>query len=364
MGLAGISRDKSPPQEPTRNEGRMMPPPEKPRASQSKRKSLDSARGTKRGPSVEEGSPQQRGHQSNLINGSTTRSAKTSAGHHKRSKTVGSVSDMSKPRHGSSSNSESLSRSPSPALRNNLSPTKARQPIPNVGMDTTHTSYFRLKAMGIDPVTMSPSKMPANKVRRKRARHEENEVASTKTPRLTPPEKEPSSSTDSRPSLTNVNGQSRSESQTRRSHTSSVNDEDEQLFAQMRSVREAMSESINWFQGERAKSEFSRSTSHDETFVSAGARVFVSTPSRTEQRLARTGGHGLAAKAVVKKGSTSEGKKPMNKNCFGDTEGKGGVRQGFAAFDDEEDNAESTRGIPARPALATKGHSIEDAIEL
>lgn len=364
----GVGRNDTPPREKTRIEVRSMLPPEKPQASQPKRKSLGDEPGKKRDVRVEEGSLQQRQEEVLLTHDSTRRSVKASKGHHKRSKTLDNVSDMSEPRRGSSSNTESplgSSSRTSGSILNSSILSKVRQLVPIGRMDTTQTSYFRLKAMGIDPTTMSPSGIPASQARRKRARDDESEARLKKTPRLTPPENESSSRADlSGPSLARVNGHSSPEQQTRKPFTASVNDEDEQLFAQMRGVREAMSESISWFQDERAKSELSRSSSGEEAGKRVRARTFTSSRSRMEQRFARTGGHGLATKEVVKRSSTSEGKKPELGGLLDDAGAKRIVRRGFATISAEGGSFTSTRGIATGAASPAQGTSLEDAIEL
>lgn len=280
---------------------------------------------------------------------------------------------MGQPRPGSSARAEALPRASPSRTESFLSSStlaKARQLVPSGRLDTTQTDYFRLKALGIDPVTMSPSTMSASPKPRKRAREDETDMALKKAPRLTPPRDKTSSTTDTRRQSVALDA-SRGPPPDQTPLTSSqanVNDEDEQLFAQLRSVRQAMSESISWFQDERAKSELSRGSSGEEAGEVGRVRAFVSTPSRTEQRLARTGGHGFATKEVVvpRRSAREEGKRPDYGYAAVKLEGRASVPQGFAALGG---GGGGDRGVfvaraGEREVLQAQGNSVEDAIEL
>ena len=161
--------------------------------------------------------------------------------------------------------------------------------------DTTRTDYFRLKAMGLDPNTpMVPW------TRRKRRREEdavEGETPSKKSPCQDSTEAESGELT-----VTQRGGlHDMQTAQGVHSTPGTGNDLDEALFARLRKVREAMSDSISWFQSERAQSERTSSSSVEarltETPAQKRLREIRTTPSRTEQRLRNTGAHGLLPKA-------------------------------------------------------------------
>lgn len=358
LGLSVFGRNDNAGREETRVGTKAMRQPDRSHASQTKRRSSDSKlRNSEK--------------RAALTNGSTTRPFKVSKNHHERSKTLGSISDMGQPRHGSSARAEALPRASPRRIESLLSSStlaKAGQFVPSGRLDTTQTDYFRLKAMGIDPVTMSPAPPSASSNQRKRVREDENDTVLKKAPRLTPPRTKTSSTTDSkRQSVTLDPSQSPPGQTALKSSKANLNDEDEQLFAQMRSVREAMSESITWFQDERAKSELSKGSSGEEVGEMNNTRTFISTPSRTEQRLARTGGHGFATKkVVVKRHSVKEGKKPDQRYPPAKSEGKASAPpQGFAALGGgSADRFVNTGRAGARPALQAQGSSVEDAIEL
>ena len=366
LGLSVFGRNDNAGREGTTTETRSMPPPDKSPAGQKKRRSLDTRPRNSENPSVDEGLLQQDHPKANLTNGSTTRPFKVSKSQHKRSKTLGSIGDTGHPRHGFSSRSESLlgsSQNTTESFLTSSTLAKARQLVSCGRLDTTQTDYFRLKALGIDPVTMAPLAMSASPIQRKRVREEESETTLNKAPRLTPPKNKTSSTMDS--SRRSVGGGHSPPDRTpSKSSTANSNDEDEELFAQMKSVREAMSESITWFQDERAKSELSRSSSGNEAGETDKARTFISTPSRTEQRLARTGGHGLATKEVVWRTSVRKGKKPDYGFSHLKSESEANAPQGFAALGDSGDSPIFTGRAGAASALQAQGNSVEDAIEL
>ena len=160
-------------------------------------------------------------------------------------------------------------------------------------MDTTRTDYFRLKALGIDPDTpLVPG------VARK------NSVANISHDEKGQKYSRPSSKYDDR-SQDCANTQKTDDtypiaSQQPRDTTQEDDDSDEALLAQMRGVRRMMSDSISWFKAEGIKSRFTSSSGDEqashETAKQKRLRDFATTPSRTEQRLRRTGGHGLIPK--------------------------------------------------------------------
>ena len=167
---------------------------------------------------------------------------------------------------------------------------KARRLVPPGPTDTTRSDYFRLKSMGLDPDT------PIVPATRKRRISDQTEMEARK--RLSPPH---GASSVSQPKHKD-GGMGSAKSQNEKSVVSN-GDEDEELFAQMRQVRDAMAESISFFREEREKSELSRSHSGSrdngtpkETDNERKLREFQNTPSRTEVRLRTTGAHGLFPK--------------------------------------------------------------------
>lgn len=144
-------------------------------------------------------------------------------------------------------------------------------------------------------------------------------------------------------------------------------DDDEQLFAQMRQVREAMSESISWFRAEREKSERSHSESSrsrdipnphpvNETEKQRRLREWKPTPSRTEIRLRATGGGGLLPKGWVAANVEDEEKKDAEGEMGQDTpRGFAAIESGFGETWGRGNEGGGSRGT---------GASADDAIEL
>ncbi len=119
---------------------------------------------------------------------------------------------------------------------------QARKVIPNAKSDTTRTDYFRLKALGINPDTpVVPSTKKRNwdtaqsngdsrPSRSSPVPYSLSTVASKPSP-ARPPTQKPHNESNPAPTL--------------------AEDEDEALFAQLRSIREALAESQQWMQSER-----------------------------------------------------------------------------------------------------------------
>ena len=213
--------------------------------------------------------------------------------HHRRSRTLG-TSTVFSTSHGTAKSRSKPIINPKPSFNGSASLlsdsvlTQARRLVPPGPTDTTRTDYFRLKSLGLDPDT------PIVPTIRKRRISEHTEIEARK--RLSPPDG-PSSASHPMRSIGSI---SSLDSRTEKSVVTRSVDEDEELFAQMRQVRDAMAESITFFREEREKSELSRSnsTSRDncnskETDKERRLREFQSTPSRTEIRLRTTGAHGL-----------------------------------------------------------------------
>ena len=171
---------------------------------------------------------------------------------------------------------------------------QARRLAPNMKSDTTHTDYFQLKALGIDPKT---SVIPSTK-KRMRDEMENDGIQSPMgtallSPRPTQSTRVPVSqpATQTKPNSTKVSG--------------SAGGDDEELFAQIRSVREALAESEQWCRSERQSLEKSmtpqpeRSQHHKETPAQRRLREIKErgpTPSRTEVRLKAMGDKALLPK--------------------------------------------------------------------
>ena len=283
-----------------------------------------------------------------------SRITKVSPKHHKRSTTAGDAGSLHRSWKTASSSASSLSAASNSVLRESIM-AKARHLLAGRPTDTTRTDYFRLKAMGIDPDTPSVPAMGSKRTRN------EFEVEAKKAQKMSPAEKiKPSSLAKSDPSQ--MPGQiPPSASATRQV----VDDPDEELLAQMRRAREAMSESISWFQEERAKSEFSRSSSESrpETAKERRLREWAPTPSRTEQRLAITGGHGLIPKDF---GVSRSSRRATEERMISGLECS--QPQGFpdviTDFDPDVDDNFDRRVGDSGGDLMAKGSSAEDAIEL
>ena len=150
--------------------------------------------------------------------------------------------------------------------------------------DTTKGDYFRLKAHGLDPDT------PVVPLTKKRSRPDEIEATPVKTARRSLSDAAQSSRT---PSLTPM-GESKSPTSINGS-VIKFTEEEEELFAQARELKEALAEGERWFREEREKHERSRSNSLLETDKERKLRELLrdNTPSRTQLRLEATGAHGL-----------------------------------------------------------------------
>jgi len=300
----------SPPEKRTR----VMPPPPKPADPLFKSKSLPNQLGTKRSAEDAEGP-----RHSKKINRSPPPPINGfSKSHHKRSQTLGNWSDASGLT--KSMRSQRLFFSPKSAKTVDTEHSidamreKARRlRIPLGPQDSTRTDYFLLKSYGLDPDTplnaAARKKVPADEGdlwastsrgkslshgdqvstqsapdggSRKRRASNENEVSAPSPKRFSPPRGNTLgawSATNSKPASTNPRPSDAM-------HTNGEDDDDEALFAQVRQVREAMSESVDWFRDALRRS--SSETEKERKF-----REFKYTPSRSEMRLKATGARGL-----------------------------------------------------------------------
>lgn len=319
------------------------------------------------------------------IKGDDYRTPKTTKISHRRSQTVGNSVMSAPPRGLSHSPYKSridISTVPEGSMLQDILMKQARRLAPTAKSDTTRTDYFRLKALGIDPDT------PVVPTSKKRTRAE---------------------------SMTNGDGtiietvvhdsQSRGASETQREsqnpakpsttrHTAK-NDDDEALFAQIRSVREALAESEQWMQSERqsverstASKQASMSPPQSETPAQRRLREIKERghqPSRTEIRLRAMGdkallpkgfwdGEGMGLSLMKGKGKREEdglGARAAPPNRFGQQRPNGVTPQppnglmGFAALGRMNGVIPRQRGFDRHGSEgAEKGASADDAILL
>jgi hypothetical protein len=245
---------------------------------------------------------------------------------------------------------------------------KARRLVPAGRLDTTRTDYFRLKALGIDPDTS------LNSSARKRRISDDRASESNKSSRL-------SSSLNglAASAATSTNQPLSGATSGASAYPADDNDDDEALFAQMRQVRAAMSDSISWFREEREKSELSRSRSASATRDAVHPEPDRPAPSRTTARLEATGAHGFWKRAgdgvVGTKRSWGAGQEHPHGQTQGEEDaaderaarpmglqalGHGGRRwPGGGA-----DGAGDWGGRGAAASTGGSGASVDDAIEL
>ena len=298
---------------PPEKRARGMPPPPKPADSIFKSKSLPNQLGTKR--SAEEAEDPR---QSKRINRSLPPPRKgILKPHHKRSQTLGNLSDAS-----GLAKSQRLFFSPKSAKYvdaehsiDAMREKARRMRIPLGPQDSTRTDYFLLKSYGLDP------DMPLNPALRKRPAPGEDDLLAPCPKRVSPPRSyglstqsaldggsrkrrasdqgdisPRSSKRASPPHSYQLESQpaTNDEATTTNAQPSTVastpeDDDDEALIAQVRQVREAMSESVDWYREVLRHS--SSETEKERIF-----REFKYTPSRTEMRLKATGARGLLPK--------------------------------------------------------------------
>ena len=235
---------------------------------------------------------------------------------------------------------------PSPSLRSSIfygrsilqEPNRSqnlRRSLSGRKVDTTGTDYFRLKAMGIDPETPIVPDTKSTLEHKKRRREEEisnlslgkrasimNSMAVTSPEHATQPTSTQSGTFGSRKPITASGSATGISSPAPKPVSATLNDEDE-LLRQIREARAVMSEQQDWFktqtvqlekeveeQGElrRSASRVSSTDSpHPSTPGLAMANGYEYLPargvpghslSRTEQRIRRTGAHGLATRPI------------------------------------------------------------------
>ena len=270
--------------------GNMMPPPLTPLQKRQSLPSdfdkdqsqLENSTGTKR----------KREHPGRSDGQGTTKHTKI---YHKRSRTIGADSIMSAPQHPTTrtpyKSKMDVSKVKDGSLLSDILMRQARRLAPNARSDTTRTDYFRLKARGIDPDTPV---VPSTKKRTRDEMEVDGAETSMGTVLLSP-----RSTQSTRPSAS----QPAKQTQAKLSRASgSADNDDEELFAQIRSVREALAESEQWCRSERESIEKSTtpqpqsSPPNNETAAQRRLREIRErgpTPSRTELRLRAMGDKAL-----------------------------------------------------------------------
>lgn len=240
--------------------------------------------------------------------------------HHKRSRTIGD-SIMSAPPHPMTrtpyKSRMDVSEVRNGSLLSDILMRQARRLAPNARSDTTRTDYFQLKALGIDPDTPV---VPLTK-KRTRDKMEINGAEGSMGTAFSSPR--PSHGT--RLSVSQPATQTHPNS----AKASASADDDEELFAQIRSVREALAESEQWCRSERQSLEKSMtpqpedSARQSETPAQRRLREMKErgrTPSRTEVRL-----RAMGDKALLPKGFwDGEG---MGMSLVGKGKGKGKAKE-------------------------------------
>ena len=306
--------------------------------------------------------------------------------HHKQSRTIGDSIMSAPPRPMTRTPYKSrmdTTKVKDGSLLSDILIRQARRLAPNTRSDTTRTDYFQLKALGIDPDTPV---VPSTKKRTRAEMEIDGAESSMGTALLNPrPSRSP------QPSVS----QPATQTQPSSAKASGSVDDDEDLFAQIRSVREALAESEQWCRSERQSLEKSMtpqpatSTPNTETPAQRRLREITErgrTPSRTEVRLRAMGdkallpkgfwdGEGMGLSLVGKsKGEAKEAAAPLPSKRQ-QVASAAAAPRGFAALAGRG----QTNGFVSRPfphavnqraqqvaagAQKKAGSSAEDAIEL
>ena len=358
--------------------GNMMPPPLTPLQKRLSLPSdfdkdqiqLENSTGTKR----------KREDPSSSVDQGTPRPTKI---HHKRSRTIGGDSTMSAPPHPiirtPYKSRMDVSKVKDGSLLSDILMRQARRLAPNARSDTTRTDYFQLKARGIDPDT------PVIPLTKKRTRDEmeiDGAESSMGTVLLSPRSTQSTRLSASQPATQTQPNPPKA--------SGSADDDDEELFAQIRSVREALAESEQWCRSERESMEKSMtpqaesSPPNNETPAQRRLREIRErgpTPSRTELRLRAMGDKALLPKgfwdgegmglSLVGKGKQKEVASPLPPSK--QREQVGAAPRGFAALEKRGQTNGFTNGPSphasnqrqqAAEAQKQTGSSADDAIEL
>ena len=249
--------------------------------------------------------------------------------HHRRSQTLGNSMSAPSIRPSSSHRTRvDISKAPEGSMLYETLMKQARKVNPNAKSDTTRTDYFRLKALGIDADTPV---VPSTKKRNWDSAQFNGASKSSKSSPL--PHSLSAFASKSSPVG----------SPTQKPHNAPkpavAEDEDEALFAQLRSIREALAESQQWMQSERQSLERSmtpqaksRSQSYQTRPQTSTVNVTPSdsnetpaqrrlreirerghTPSRTEMRLRAMGDKALLPKGFWDRGDMGQSPRPKMK---------------------------------------------------
>jgi hypothetical protein len=275
------------------------------------------------------------------MNGNSSRKVAKDHGH-RRSQNVSSLSNMSKPSSFGKVNAYSspprlssstfLGRS---ILLDRGVGSVAKRPMRGRKTDSTHTDYFRLKALGVDPDTPFIPETKSSLERKRRRQEELSHLAprkrasnssSMKAQSLGQVEASSSVSPQASRNITAPETSFSTSQQTQSEAQSRSLDDDHEFLRQIREVREAMSEDTQWFRTQAAEiekevekqEELRRSASQRSSTSGTGIAASDSNTglsrvngyeyspviprsgflSRTEQRIRATGAHGLATKNV------------------------------------------------------------------
>lgn len=237
-------------------------------------------------------------------------------------------------------------------------------------IDTTNTDYFRLKALGLDPDT------PLVPLTGKKRMRDDDILRSEKRSKQSP-NQDVIKICSGDPAVTQVNQQNRFAKTPRSKSTSQdEGDSDEALFVRLRKVRDTMSDSISWFQSERAKNERTCSGDPEAPFNESPAQnklhKFRTTSSRTEQRLRTTGAHGLLPKAWASNPSWRDANGRITTSVSKEealpTKGGEGMipplDMGVTGSMGQMCRQGSTKQVGLIPRPDGPGSSVKDAIEL
>jgi hypothetical protein len=203
--------------------------------------------------------------------------------------------------------------------------------------DSTHTDYFRLKALGVDPDTpfVPDTKSSLERKRRRQAvlslptpRKRANTLSSAKAHTSAQHEASPTTSTKARRNGTAPENSLSMSNRMQPKTTYGLQEDDDDFLQQIREVRAAMSEDTEWFRtqaaqiekegelGEELRSASQPSNTDSPAIAASGSNTDLArangcgyaplvarsgsqlSQSRTEKRIRATGAHGLATKPV------------------------------------------------------------------
>lgn len=208
---------------------------------------------------------------------------------HKRSQTVGN-SIMSAPPHRFPRHrlrtSFDVSKLDKDSLLGNTIMKQTRRLAPYTKSDTTHTDYFRLKALGLDPDTPI---VPATKKRPRKPEHVHGDKDSTAAS-IKPSMKKRLSS----PIRVGIDGHNKSHAHSPNADPMANQDKDDEFLASIRAIRNTLAESTSWFQTEREvlerSSVGSRSQSQAGDAMISGREIRSETPAQRRLREIRERG--------------------------------------------------------------------------